>query len=305
MDMPSGEASIGYGICQEAGLTLKAYSARGMCALLLVGNATVWLWALALFGSGGALIGSAALAYLLGLRHAVDADHIAAIDNVTRKLVQQGQDPVAVGLYFALGHSSVVMLACIAIAATGLRADFEKASRLGGLIGTEISAFFLVLIALANVAALGFLFGLGFDTASSVGILSLSSLASHAVTLGTVAIFPALFTAGMTLIDTTDGLLMKRAYGWALISPRRKLVYNLTITSFSILVALVIGGLEILSLIRDRFSLSGWFFTAISKLNAHFGFIGCIIAVALAAIWVGAAFMARPTSPLPDTKGQF
>jgi nickel/cobalt transporter (NiCoT) family protein len=236
--------------------------------------------------------------------------------------------PVAVGLYFSLGHSTVVVLACVAMATTGLHADFEMARRIGGLIGTEISVLFLILIALANVATLlstwrayrarsahesdgsagllshllrrlvavinrpwqmfplGFLFGLGFDTASSVGILSFSSVASHAVSLGTVAIFPALFTAGMTLIDTTDGLLMKRAYGWALIRPRRKLIYNFTITLFSILVALVIGGLELLSLIGDHFSLSGWFWTAISTLNAHLGFIGCIIAVALAAIWV-------------------
>jgi high-affinity nickel-transport protein len=133
---------------------------------------------------------------------------------------------------------------------------------------------------------LGFLFGLGFDTATEIGLLGISaSQASHAIPLWTIMVFPALFTAGMSLIDTTDGLVMVGAYGWAFVKPMRKLVYNLTITLFSILVALIIGALEALNLIAGRFALNSGLWHWVSDLNDHFGAIGCAIILALIACW--------------------
>jgi high-affinity nickel-transport protein len=319
-------------------LTKPVHRLIAIYALLLAGNVGAWFWALTLFGGNPVLIGTATLAYVLGLRHAVDADHIAAIDNVTRKFVQQGEKPIAVGLYFSLGHSTLVALACgmIAATSTGLSPHFDAVRAIGGLVSTGISAFFLFIIALANAFTLvsvwrvfrapigedvavpfgplsrilrplmavitnprqmyplGFLFGLGFDTASEVGLLSVSaSQASHAVSLWTIMVFPALFTAGMSLIDTADGLLMRGAYGWALVEPQRKLAYNLTITLFSILVALIIGALEALSLIAGRFGLTGVFWRWISDLNSHFGAIGCAIIVAFVGCWTLSSLLSR------------
>jgi high-affinity nickel-transport protein len=308
-------------------------------ALLLAGNAGAWLWAATLFGDNPVLIGTALLAYMLGLRHAVDADHIAAIDNVTRKLMQQGQKPAGVGLYFSLGHSTVVALACavIALMSVGLRARFAGLRDIGSLFGTGVSASFLLIIALANIVTLvsvwralrrggvdapanlpgglltrilkpmmavisrprhmyplGFLFGLGFDTASEIGLLGISaSQASHAVPLWTIMVFPALFTAGMSLIDTTDGLMMIGAYGWALVRPMRKLIYNFTITLFSILVALIVGALEALNLIADRYALGGGAWRWIGDLNDHFGAIGCAIVVSFLACWLLSVLLFR------------
>jgi high-affinity nickel-transport protein len=319
---------------------------------LLAGNAGAWLWALILFRGNPILVGTAVLAYVLGLRHAVDADHIAAIDNVTRKLMQQGQKPASVGLYFSLGHSTVVALACGAIALTSvtLQSHFAAMRDLGSLIGTGVSATFLLLIALANIVTLvsvwrtfqrarlggtalepaplaggllarllrplmvfiakpwhmyllGFLFGLGFDTATEIGLLGISaSQASHAIPLLTIMVFPALFTAGMSLIDTTDGLVMVGAYGWAFVKPMRKLVYNLAITLFSILVALIIGALEALNLIAGKFALNNGLGRWVSDLNDHFGAIGCAIILALAACWGFSAFLYRYSGEEADIR---
>jgi high-affinity nickel-transport protein len=304
-------------------------------AALLLGNAWAWLWAMGSFGGHPALFGMAVLAYMFGLRHAVDADHIAAIDNVTRKLMQEGQKPVSVGLYFSLGHSTVVVLACITIAMTsvGLRTRFANMRDIGALIGTGVSAMFLFVIALANILTilsvwrtfrsirandpvvresgphggllahllrplmgyigrpwhmypLGFLFGLGFDTATEVGLLGISaSQASESVSLAAIMVFPALFTAGMSLVDTTDGVVMMGAYGWALVKPMRKLFYNLTITLISIIVALIVGALETLNLIADQFALTGSFWRWIGDLSNHFGVLGLFIIGMLIACW--------------------
>jgi high-affinity nickel-transport protein len=312
--------------------------------LLLAGNVGAWLWAHALFGSNPVLISTAILAYVLGLRHAVDADHIAAIDNVTRKLVQQDEKPATVGLYFSLGHSTVVALACgiIALTSIGLRAHFAAMRAIGETLGTGISAGFLFIIALANIVTLnsiwrsfrrtragedvdavlagglfsrilrplinvitrpwqmyplGFLFGLGFDTASEVGLLGISaSQASHAVPLWTIMVFPALFTAGMSLVDTTDGLMMTGAYGWARVKPMRKLAYNFTITLFSILVALIIGLLEALNLIASHFALNGAVWRWAGDLNDHFGAIGFAIIVAMLVCWASSLALSRNRS---------
>jgi high-affinity nickel-transport protein len=307
-------------------------------ALLVAGNVAAWAWAIAMFGSNAALMGTAMLAYTLGLRHAVDADHIAAIDNVTRKLVGQGQKPTGVGLFFSLGHSTVVVLACagIALLSAALTARFAPLREVGALIGTTVSASFLFIIAAANIATLiailramrnpggdmpempggpigrllkplmkvisrswqmyplGFLFGLGFDTATEVALLGISAAqAHHAVPFWTIMVFPALFTAGMSLIDATDGILMTRVYGWALVRPAKKLVYNLTITLFSILVALVIGALQVLDMLAGRLALEGPFWSFVGEVNEHSGVLGFAVIAAFLVCWGLSVLMAR------------
>jgi len=286
------------------------------------------------------LLGTALLAYSFGARHAVDADHIAAIDNVTRKLMQQGQRPVGVGFFFSLGHSTVVALASagIALAAAALQTRFADWREVGGLVGTGVSAGFLFLIALLNLVVLlqlyrtfrqvrrggryveeeldlflsqrgflgrifrplfrligaswqmyplGFLFGLGFDTATEIGLLGISAAeAAHGLSLWSILVFPALFTAGMSLIDTTDGVLMLGAYGWAFMKPMRKLYYNLTITFVSVLAALVVGGVEALGLVADHLNPEGGFWRAIAALNRNFGSLGFLIIALFIASWL-------------------
>ncbi len=305
--------------------------------LLVIANIGAWIWAIATFIHQPVLLGTSVLAYSLGLRHAIDADHIAAIDNVTRKLMQEGQRPAAVGLFFALGHSAVVVVASVAVALTAHVLDrFASYRQIGGIIGTSASALFLFIIAITNFFILssvhqafrlaqsgvpmreeqidtllnqrgwlsrlfkplfrfvsqswhlfpiGLLFALGFDTASEISLFGLSAQASSTVPNWSLLIFPALFAAGMTLIDTTDGVLMIGAYGWAYRNPLRKLFYNLTITSVSVLVALVVGGIETLGLIGDRFQLHGTFWEAIASLNDNFGVLGYGIVALFVVSW--------------------
>src|ERR1700719_2262665 len=270
----------------------------GLYVILIIANLTVWGWALALFHGHAVLLVTALLAYGFGLRHAVDADHIAAIDNVTRKLMQEGKRPIGVGFFFALGHSTVVIIAAavIAVTASTLQDRFPGLLAVGGVIGTTVSAGFLFIIAMINFVVLvgvcrlfqrvrrgstyvedelnvflaqrglfgrlfrrlfrligrswhmyplGFLFGLGFGTATEIALLGISaSEAAKGISVWSILVFPALFTAGMSLIDTTDGVLMLGAYGWAFVNPIRKLYYNLTITGVSVVVALAIGSIE-------------------------------------------------------------
>jgi high-affinity nickel-transport protein len=309
--------------------------------LLFIFNAAAWLWAVIAFGRYPILLGTAALAYSFGLRHAFDADHIAAIDNVTRKLMQEGRRPVGVGLFFSLGHSTIVVALTIAIAitATALQDRFEAFKSFGGIVGTLVSALFLFAIAIANIIVLasvwrtfqtvtrggrfveedldlmlanrgllgrlfrrffrlierswqmfplGLLFGLGFDTATEVGLLGISaSQASQGLSIWSILVFPALFTAAMTLIDTTDSILMLGAYGWAFIKPIRKLYYNLTITAVSVIVAVIVGGLETLNLIGDQLGLTdgGGFWGAIGSLSDNFGMLGYLIVGVFLAAW--------------------
>jgi high-affinity nickel-transport protein len=302
-----------------------------LCALLLGGNVGAWLWAKAVLGGSPVMMGFASVAYVLGLRHAVDADHIAAIDNVIRKLMQQNRRPAMVGLYFSLGHSTVVALACGAgaLLSAGLYTHLAALGAVSAALGTWISVSFLFVIALSNMVALasawrslrtgafetaggpggglipifrpvmavvahawhmyplGFLFGLSFDTASEVSLLGVSATsASSAGPILTVMVFPALFTAGMSLIDTADGMLMESAYGWALTHPGRKRAYNLSITLLSIVAALGVAVLEVLDYAKSRFALHGSFWHLISILNNHFGAIGCaLIATAVVCWW--------------------
>jgi len=298
---------------------------------LLAFNLGAWIWAAIAFHPYPVLLGTAFLAYSLGLRHAVDADHIAAIDNVTRKLMQEGRKPVTVGLLFSLGHSTIVIVGSVAIAASAraLQQRIEGFHAIGSLIGTLVSTLFLFAIGLVNLIVLrsiyqtfarvrrgepyvdedfdlllnsrgllaklfrpmfamireswhmyplGLLFGLGFDTATEVGVLGISATgASHGLSLWSILIFPVLFAAGMSLIDTTDNILMLGAYGWAFVKPIRKLYYNLTITSVSVVVALAVGGIEALGLAADQLHLSGSFWSFVGHLNANFGMLGYAI----------------------------
>jgi high-affinity nickel-transport protein len=311
---------------------------------LALANLAAWLWAWAVFAGHPALLATALLAWVFGLRHAVDADHIAAIDNVVRGQAQRGADGRTVGLWFSLGHSSVVMLACVGIAATAaMGRQLEGVRALGGPVGTAVSAGFLLLIAAANTAILaatwrrfraaragagdaapeadpgpagwlarlarplfrlirrnwhmyplGFLFGLGFDTATEIGLLGLSAgAAAQGVGAGlspwAALVFPALFTAGMALVDTADSVLMTGAYGWALANPLRKLWYNLTITAASVAVAVLIGGLEALGLLAERLHLEGAFWRVVAALGDDMETVGFAVIAIFALCWAVSA----------------
>jgi len=327
---------------------------------LILFNVAAWLAAFAAFIDRPVLLGTAGLAYILGLRHGVDADHIAAIDNVVRKLMQEGKRPFLAGFFFSLGHSTIVVLAVLVIVFTAgaFQDQFEMFSDAGSTIGTVVSAIFMLGIGLANVFVLkgvwagfhrvrrgeqligedlnqllsghgviarfarplfrmvgrswhmyplGVLFGLGFDTASEIGLLAISATqASQGLSVWCVLLFPALFTAGMTLIDATDSVLMVGAYDWAFVKPLRKLWYNMTITAASIAVALFIGGLEALGLLCAKLRLSGGVWDLVGALNrnlANFGFavIGIFAAAWAVSVlvyrWRGYDRLATPISP--------
>ncbi|MBK1657460.1 HoxN/HupN/NixA family nickel/cobalt transporter [Paracraurococcus ruber] len=300
-----------------------------LLGLLVLGNLAAWGWALALFAGQPALLGTALLAWIFGLRHAVDADHIAAIDNVVRKLVQEGRPAQLVGLWFSLGHSTVVVLASLAVVAatSAAQGGLPMVAEVGGVIGPLVSGLFLLGIGLYNLVLLlrllrgmqdrrsapaateaqgvpahgllarvfrplfggirrgwhmyplGLLFGLGFDTASAVGLLGISA-AQAAQGLSPwqapaqVMVFPVLFTAGMALVDTADSVLMTRAYAWAFVEPARKLRYNLAITAISVFVALGVGGAEVLGLIGEHLDLRGPLWEALEALDAPLGYAG-------------------------------
>ncbi|MGB7190420.1 MAG: HoxN/HupN/NixA family nickel/cobalt transporter [Acidobacteriaceae bacterium] len=328
------------GLCASATRGATRSRILGIYGVLLLFNLAAWFWAFFAFRLNPVLLGTALLAYSFGLRHAVDADHIAAIDNVTRKLVQEGKRPVAVGFMFSLGHSTVVVLGSIAIAGTALalQGRMNAAREIGGVIGTLVSAIFLFAIAIINLVILvsvyrafqrvrrgepyveedldlllgnrgflarlfrpvfrmirsswhmyplGVLFGLGFDTATEIGLLGISAAeASKGLSLWSILVFPALFAAGMSLIDTTDNILMLGAYGWAFVKPIRKLYYNITITLVSIVVAFAIGGIEVLGMLAGQFHWTGSFWAAIRGLNDHFGTLGYWIVGIFAMSWI-------------------
>ena len=311
-----------------------------MYGILFAFNVGAWIWAGMAFHRYPVLLGTALLAYSFGLRHAVDADHIAAIDNVTRKLMQDGKRPVAVGFMFSLGHSTVVVLgsAAIAEAALALQHRLDAVRNIASVVGSLVSAFFLFAIAIINLVVLrsiyrtfvrvrrgepyveedlnlllngrgflsrifrpmfhmidrswhmyplGVLFGLGFDTATEVGVLGISAAeAAKGLSFWAILVFPVLFAAGMSLIDTTDNILMLGAYGWAFVKPIRKLYYNITITSVSVVVALVVGGIEALGLLGEHFHFEGWFWDSVARLNDNFGTLGYFIVGLFALSWI-------------------
>lgn len=329
---------------------------------LILANLIAWGWAFAAFSDRPAAIGTALLAWVLGLRHAVDADHIAAIDNVVRKLVQLGDAPRNAGLYFSLGHSTVVVAGTILLAAAALRmGDGDGVVRsVGSLIGTSVSALFLLLIAAVNLVILaglwrtfrivrargvrelnsvdtiasghgvlgrllgpmfrivtrswhmyplGLLFGLGFDTATEIGLLGLSAAESaRGVPVWNVLVFPALFTAAMALVDTADSTLMVSAYRWAFVDPLRKLWYNITITAASVVVAVFIGGVEALALLGKRFGLEGGLWDVVAGLNDSLANFGFAVIALFALVWIAsialyrASFATRHSSVLVEVR---
>ncbi|CAB4729953.1 MAG: HoxN/HupN/NixA family nickel/cobalt transporter [Actinobacteria bacterium] len=284
--------------------------------------------------------GTAALAYTLGMRHAFDADHISAIDNTTRKLMSEGQRPLAVGFFFSLGHSSVVaglaILLNFGIKAVGSQLKDEDSAlhHYTGLIGLTVSGSFLMIIAILNLVILisivgvflkmrkglyneeelekhlnsrgllmrffgpiarridkswkmyplGILFGLGFDTATEIGLLV---LAGSSVIAGlpwwAVISLPLFFAGGMSLLDTIDGSFMNFAYGWAFSKPVRKVYYNIIITGLSVAVALFVGGLEICQVIAQQLNLSGFFWDYALEFNLNSA--GYFIVGAFVVVW--------------------
>ncbi len=307
-------------------------------AFLLGSNLLVWIFILLASKTSPVILGLASLAYGFGLRHAVDADHIAAIDNTTRKLMQDGKKPVAVGLFFSLGHSTIVIMlsALVALSASFVNQNLPAFKETGSLIGTGISSFFLLLIGIINLVVfidivkmwrkvvdggtyddvtlvdhlhnrgllarifkpvlktvqnswnmylVGFLFGLGFDTASEVGLLSVSAISgAKGMPIWDIILLPLAFTAGMALIDSLDGILMLGAYGWAYVKPIRKLYYNMNITFISVVIALFIGSVEGLQLISEKTRMSGWFIDLVNRLN--FENLGYFIIASFFISWI-------------------
>ncbi|KAB7758073.1 HoxN/HupN/NixA family nickel/cobalt transporter [Mycolicibacterium mucogenicum] len=299
-------------------------------------------------------IGIGLTAYTLGLRHAFDADHIAAIDNTTRKLMAdnalaphaRGSRPLSVGFFFSLGHSTIVfgLALLLSLGITSivgpLQDDSSMLHRYTGLIGAGVSGFFLYLIAAINVVVLvgilqvfmrmrrgeydeaalehqlnnrgfmnrilrrftraiskpwqmyplGALFGLGFDTATEVALLVLAGTgASAGLPWYAILCLPVLFAAGMSLLDTIDGAFMNVAYGWALARPVRKVYYNLTITGLSVMVALVIGTIELLGLLAEELGWSGGVWAWIGGIDLNtvgFGIVGLFVVTWVVALLV-------------------
>ena len=318
-----------------------------ICAVVVTANVASWIWAGVTFTNRPALMGMAVLAYTLGLRHAFDADHIAAIDNVVRKLRQADRFPYSAGFFFSLGHSTIVVIASVVVAAASaaFKARLGGVQHIGGIVGTAVSAIFLLLIGVANFILLigtwlayssmrhgastaaadlnallagqsfltrffrpmfqsvtrswhmypvGFLFGLGFDTATEIGVLGISAAqAAQNMSFWNILVFPALFTAGMSLMDTTDSVVMTGAYGWAFVTPARKLWYNLTITAASIGVALFVGGVEALGLIGQKLGFGDAFWRVVGGLNGSLTQFGFVTVGIFIATWVASMALYR------------
>ena len=292
-----------------------------------------------------ALAGLGSLAYTFGLRHAFDADHIAAIDNTTRKFLQDGKRSMGVGFFFSLGHSTIVfsLAAGLAIAAKTVNSEIPSFQNVGGYVGASVSGTFLLLIGLLNLVVLldvlgvfrqmkrgaydeqkleqalqnqglmsrfflrrvgeridaswkmyplGVLFGLGFDTATESGLLAIAAgVATHNVPFLAIISLPIIFAAGMSLMDTADGAFMSHAYGWAFSNPIRKVYYNITVTSLSVTVALVIGMIELLQVTAAKFSLEGGFWAFLDNLD--FGRIGYAVVAMFIATWAFSVILWR------------
>ena len=275
------------------------------------------------------LVGLGFVAYMFGLRHAFDADHIAAVDDTVRLMLQKGKKPLGVGFFFSLGHSTVVLALAIGIAfaATAVKTELPLLRNAGAIIGAGVSGTFLWIIGILNLLVLldilkiwrsaksgthshahletllqqrgllnrlfggrltklmnhswqmyplGLLFGLGFDTASEVGLLAMTGGASAGnLPIPAVLCLPILFAAGMTVMDTTDGVLMSKAYDWAFINPLRKIFYNITTTGLSVAVALLVGSIELLQVLIGMLGLHGQYFDAIAAMD--FGLLGYLI----------------------------
>nr|WP_245556952.1 HoxN/HupN/NixA family nickel/cobalt transporter [Jongsikchunia kroppenstedtii] len=251
-------------------------------------------------------IGLGITAYTLGMRHAFDADHIAAIDNATRNMVAAGRRPTTTGFWFSLGHSTVVLVLCVLLTvgvktlASQVSDDASTLQKTTGTIGTSVSGLFLLILGVLNLVVLvriirsrrsaattdaaeagpigpisrlvapvlrsvrapwqlypvGLLFGLGFDTATEISLLVLAGAAAVHLPWYAVLSLPILFTAGMSLFDSIDGVAMHYAYGWAHEQPQRRVFYNIVVTTLSVIVALLIGGIELIGLLADKLGIT-------------------------------------------------
>ncbi len=323
-----------------------AHRSKILIGFLVVFNITVWILLLIATHFSYSMISLGALAYFFGLRHAFDADHIAAIDNVTRKLRQDNKKHVGVGLFFSLGHSTVVLIMSIVVVliVRGFSPTIKTLQNMGGVFGTVVSAGFLTIIGIINLFILkdlyaifksykakgtvdahidktaeellnkrgfmgrffnfmykkidtswkmypvGFLFGLGFDTATEIAILGISAaLAKNAqIPLWGVIIFPLLFTAGMSLMDSLDGLVMMKIYDWAMVDKLRKIFFNMIITATSVFVALAIGTIEWIQVVSIKMSADSPFFRFINNLNFEVLGVGVVIIMIMS--WMYAFF---------------
>jgi len=293
-------------------------------------------------------VGLGVTAYMLGMRHAFDADHIAAIDNTTRKLMAENKRPMSIGFWFSLGHSSVVFALCLLLG-LGVRAlagqvtdEGSSLQQITGVIGTSVSGVFLYAIGIINLVVLagiigifrrmrrgtydeaqleqhlnnrgllnrilsgatkavtkpwqmypvGLLFGLGFDTATEISLLVLAGgAAAFALPWYAVLTLPVLFAAGMCLLDTIDGCFMNFAYGWAFSKPVRKVYYNITITGLSVAVALIIGTIELLSILTDKLDITSGPLAAIGNVNLDH--VGYVIVGLFVGTWIVALLVYR------------
>ena len=316
----------------------------GLYSALAVATLFGFLGTVVLGRTSALLFSLCIAAFVLGLRHGVDADHIVAIDNTTRKLIQEGKRPFTVGTWFSLGHSTIVVGLTILLVLTSKAVVQNNAilQSSGSFIGTAVSGTFLFLIGAINalivvgvyrvfqrlrqgridetelndllenrgflnryfkglfrivkkpwqIYPVGLLFGLGFDTASEILFfaIAVSFGISSTVQLWMVLILPIMFTLGMVLVDTTDGVTMCMAYGWAFVKPIRKIYYNLTITVISVLVAFIIGGVELLQVFSGELNLQGPFWSWLTRLDFEtigYGIISIFVVswIASMALW--------------------
>ena len=319
-----------------------------LVALLLLSNIIVWLTAIACFRHSIALLGTALLAYSLGLRHALDADHIAAIDNITRKLMNDGKQPIGVGLNFSLGHSTIVVIGSLVIAATaaGIQQTAESVQSAASLlitVGNFGSIAILFALAFVNMKGLpnllrnhrspplqsqtnptspeapasgllgrltrpllgyirsgwqmyplGILFGLGFDTATEVGLLNVSAAqASLGISLWEVSLFPLLFAVAMSTIDSADNLLMLKVYSSKEGVRNLSGGYRILTTGVSVITAASVGVIELLDQVRDHLGLTGWWWSMVGTLTSHLPMLGAIIVFTFAMIWATSLLTAR------------
>ncbi|CAG1974979.1 unnamed protein product [Fusarium graminearum] len=335
-------------------------------SILIIGtligvNALVWIAVAIVLHFHPALISPAALSYVLGLRHALDADHIAAIDLMTRRLIASGQRPATVGTFFSLGHSTIVIVTCIVVAATSgaLRDRFDGFQHVGNIVGTSVSASFLIILCIGNgwvlyklvqrlrailqdrrdrvhlegfaeeetqiqdhfalegggfltrvfkrlfrvidrpwkMYPLGVVFGLGFDTSSEIAILGIASIqAVQGTSIWLILVFPILFTAGMCMLDTTDGALMMALYTSNAFS--RDVVaiiyYSIVLTGITVVVSAFIGIVQVLSLIQNVSDPQGRFWDGVSAIGDHFDIIGGSICGVFAVVGLLSIFLYKP-----------
>ncbi|KAI0147193.1 NicO-domain-containing protein [Xylariaceae sp. FL1272] len=326
--------------------------------LLLAVNGIVWAAAGVVLHFHPSLVGAAVLSYTLGLRHALDADHISAIDLMTRRLIASGQRPVTVGTFFSLGHSTIVIITCIVVAATSgaLRERFDGFTRVGNIIGTSVSAAVLLLLCAGNgwvlyklvgrlrvllqesdphhpgeddgdnaarelqldgvgfmtnvlrklfrvvnkpwkMYPLGVLFGLGFDTSSEIAVLGIASVqGAQGTSLWVILIFPALFTAAMCLVDTTDGALMMALYTSKAFARDKVaiLYYSIVLTGITVVVSAFIGSIQILSLVQNVADPQGNFWDGLTAISDNFEIVGASIVGVFIFAGVGSVLIYAP-----------